>query len=248
MKFIDLYNDIFKSSKNLKAILTLHDVQMHEHIVSAVSKNYKIKTFTLQHGEVDKICYTPIASDYIFVWTNKTKTKLVNYGVNKNKIIISGRLNYKERYLKYEKSRSKLKYQIINRYNKSAQLLVTYIATNYNNYTNKLLFKSVIQIANNNSSQKGGGIYFEDAEANIYDSHFINNESANSGYQRGGGGIYINNSTINCINSILKNNTGQGGGIYSLASTLNVTNSSVIYNNSGENNRMESKFFILIIL
>lgn len=89
LAYTDYYLEVL-DPKHVKYVLTLHDQQFHESIVTFVAKQKNIVTYTAQHGALQNIkLYLPY-SDYMFVWGQQAKDRLMKFGVSEERIIISG--------------------------------------------------------------------------------------------------------------------------------------------------------------
>ena len=118
------YENILTS--NLKAVLTLCDANLHEHIVTCVAKRKAIATTTLQHGMINPLWF-PIISDNFLVWNNHTKQICQEkFGVDPSKMIVVGNPFHEHKPLVKKRS---------------DKLTITYIVTNWGESENKLLFE-----------------------------------------------------------------------------------------------------------
>jgi hypothetical protein len=88
--------------------------------------------------------------------------------------------------------------------------------------------------ANNTFTNRGGGIYNQDATLTVSNSVITGNHADDDG-----GGIYTNAGSLTLVNSTVSNNTGgsgsdaYGGGIYSLNSPIVIRNSTLSGNTVG---------------
>lgn len=86
-------------------VITFCDAMPYDNLITQMAKNKKIKTITNQHGlyrrltrkniSADAEAYKNFISDKIFCWGFATVTELSNAGINKNRLLITGKLSYK---------------------------------------------------------------------------------------------------------------------------------------------------------
>lgn len=129
LKAIDFYDWFLKKIK-ISAVITMCDTHFNEHVATMSAKNRHIMTYTNQHGEIcDVIDYTPVVSNKIFVWGEKSKKILIKNGVPEKKIVISGNPKFDQVFSWYLPNRQKIKNQMRIKYGFKKNLpVVTYLS------------------------------------------------------------------------------------------------------------------------
>lgn len=139
MKMFDFYLTHLDPAQ-VQAVLTLSDVHPFETAVTKAAGEKGIPNFTLQHG-VPEVMFTPVHSDRIFVWGEKSRQDLLRLGVPPEKIVISGCPLLDEAAAKCKASAPSLRASFRARHPRgnSSGRLVTYIATNLGNREERAL-------------------------------------------------------------------------------------------------------------
>lgn len=98
------YKTLEHSLGSDKFLMTFCDAMPHENILTQIAKKQGKKTFTLQHGQYrilnknnispDAEVYENFISDYMLVWGQATIDEFAKYGIDKSRLIVSGRIGY----------------------------------------------------------------------------------------------------------------------------------------------------------
>jgi hypothetical protein len=145
-KHIDLYERLLNNTQ--KAVVTVCDALMNEHIITSVAKKKGIKTYTLQHGMVGET-FVPVVSDYIFVWGDISKNELIELGVPEKKVIVSGKPLLKRKVENCLSRKQEIRRNFTRKYNLNPlSPVVIYFATNWGDKENRGLIKTFSSIMN----------------------------------------------------------------------------------------------------
>lgn len=129
IQFIDYYN-MFLNNVKVSAIMTMSDRHFNEYLITMVSRQKSIPTFTNQHGEfTDLFDYLPIISDVIFVWGERSRDHIIKNGVPPEKVVISGNPKFDRVYSDYLPRREAARGFFQNKYGLTTDLpVVTYLS------------------------------------------------------------------------------------------------------------------------
>jgi hypothetical protein len=88
VSFWDSY--FLRSVKKPKCIVTEFDRNSVSSALILCARNYNITTITLTHGVICDYGFTPLLADYIFCWGKFQQNQLIEQGVPRKKILITG--------------------------------------------------------------------------------------------------------------------------------------------------------------
>ncbi|MFA5008042.1 MAG: hypothetical protein WC546_02355 [Candidatus Omnitrophota bacterium] len=99
---------LFKRLKIISLLLD-EDKSVSKNILAQVSGKYNVRSYVNCHGEpFHRVGYSPLIADRIFVWSPEQKDVLLQWGIESEKIIVSGCVKY-EKYSGIPASRIKRK-------------------------------------------------------------------------------------------------------------------------------------------
>ncbi|MCP4370269.1 MAG: hypothetical protein GY797_19465 [Deltaproteobacteria bacterium] len=141
LAYTDFYLKVL-DPKRVKYVLTLHDQQFHESIVTFVARQKNIPTYTAQHGALQNIeLYIPY-SNYMFVWGRQAKDKLTKLGISEKRIIISGHPLYDDIILRQDHLKRLEKNKLRRKYHFSEEKLnVTFFTSELGPEKNEALLR-----------------------------------------------------------------------------------------------------------
>ncbi len=92
---IDQMNQFFMRAKSLKSALLDEDVDVSQNAFCQVARKFGVVTFVELHGALgEKHGFMPFTADNMFVWGNAQKEKLIGWGCNGERILVSGCSRY----------------------------------------------------------------------------------------------------------------------------------------------------------
>lgn len=92
---IDAIDLFFKKTSFAKSALLDEDIAPTKNAFCQIAKKYGVLTYVECHGALgENSGFTPVTADFIFVWGNAQKEKLVGWGCPDEKIIVSGCSRY----------------------------------------------------------------------------------------------------------------------------------------------------------
>ncbi|MDD4182245.1 MAG: UDP-N-acetylglucosamine 2-epimerase [Candidatus Omnitrophica bacterium] len=88
----------------ITSLLLDEDKSVSKNILTQVSGKYKVKSYVNCHGEpFHRVGYSPLVADRIFVWSKEQKNVLSQWGIDSERIIVSGCIKY-DKYLRVSPS------------------------------------------------------------------------------------------------------------------------------------------------
>lgn len=92
---IDQMFTFFKESKSLRTVLLDEDISPPKNAFCQIAKTFNVTSFVECHGALGhRLGFLPLTADFIFVWGNEQKKKLVKWGADPSQLIVTGCSRY----------------------------------------------------------------------------------------------------------------------------------------------------------
>lgn len=94
---IDQIHDFFSRAKDLRSVLVDEDVSPVKNAFCQLARHYSLESFLECHGALGhKIGLLPLTADFILMWGQAQKEKLVRWGCPENRVLVSGCSRYRQ--------------------------------------------------------------------------------------------------------------------------------------------------------
>lgn len=102
---IDRASELFEKEKSVQSVLLDEDQSPLKNALCQTAMKFKRTCFVEMHGSLgDKYGYLPLTADFMFVWGEPQKQKLIRWGCDPGRIIVSGCSKYEPYKAKDERS------------------------------------------------------------------------------------------------------------------------------------------------
>lgn len=92
---IDRMNQFFNEAQSLRSVLLDEDIDAGKNAFCQIARKFGVPSFVELHGALcDKHGFLPLTADYLFVWGQAQKSKLISWGCPPEKILVSGCSRY----------------------------------------------------------------------------------------------------------------------------------------------------------